>query len=434
MNKNKHMVLDDRYEIYHGLNKQMSFKAIGVLIGKDCTTVSKEVKNHLKFEKKGAQGRPFCDCIYRSTCVQYNDRCPSCRHTYRSLCSKCGLCTIHCGKYEQEICAKLLKAPYVCNGCSDRNSCTLEKRIYDPKFAHKEYVFTLRESRSGVNLTQAEMDYIDSLISPLLKNGQSLHHIMVNNPGKIPFCEKTAYHYVDIGLFDARNIDMPRKVRLRPRQNKSVALKVDKSCRIHRTYDDFQLFRSDHPSMPLVEIDSVEGIKGGAVLLTVHFVLSKLQLAFWREHNDSVSVTEAFRQMYSILGHDRYSKLFPLILGDNGTEFSDPKALEFIGGTNDQISHVFYCDPSSAYQKGACEVNHEMIRRVIPKGTDLGLYSQEQIKLMMDHINSYSRPELGDKSPYEMFEFYYGHEILDLLEINRIEPNEIILKPELLKK
>ena len=52
---------------------------------------------------------------------------------------------------------------------------------------------------------------------------------------------------------------------------------------------------------------------------------------------------------------------------------------------------------------------------------------------MMDHINSYGRPELGDKSPYEMFEFYYGKEILDLLSIHKIPANEIILKPELLK-
>ncbi len=434
MNKNKHMVLDDRYEIYHGLNKQMSFKAIAHIIGKDCTTVSKEIKNHLMYEKKGAQGRPFCDCIHRNSCFHYNDRCSACKYTYRSLCARCGICTIHCDKYEKETCNKLLKAPFVCNGCSNQRLCTLEKRIYDPKFAQKEYEQTLCESRSGVNLTESELHHIDSLISPLLKNGQSLHHIMANNADRIPFCEKTAYHYVDLGLFEARNIDMPRKVRFRPRKNKSIPLKVDKSCRINRSYEDFQAFRKEHPSFPLVEIDSVEGIKGGAVLLTVYFVLPKLQLAFLREQNDSASVTEIFHQIYNTLGHDKYQQLFPLILGDNGTEFSNPKALEYISGSDTKISNVFYCDPSSAFQKGACEVNHEMIRRIIPKGIDIGLYTSAQINLMMDHINSYGRPELGDKSPYEMFEFYYGHETLDLLGINQVKPNEIMLTPELLKK
>ena len=97
-------------------------------------------------------------------------------------------------------------------------------------------------------------------------------------------------------------------------------------------------------------------------------------------------------------------------------------------------TNVFYCDPQAPGQKGSCENNHEFIRRVIPKGTDLDNYTQEQISLMMNHINSYGRPELGDKSPYEMFEFYYGKEILDLLGISKVPANEIILKPSLLSK
>lgn len=95
---------------------------------------------------------------------------------------------------------------------------------------------------------------------------------------------------------------------------------------------------------------------------------------------------------------------------------------------------MFYCDPASPGQKGACENNHEFIRRIIPKGIDIGKYSQKQISLMMDHINSYSRPELGDRSPYEMFEFYYGREILDALGVHKIPANEIVLKSNLLKK
>ena len=51
-NKNKHLVLDDRYEIQHGLNESLSFKAIGTAIGKDCTTISKEVKAHIIFVPK----------------------------------------------------------------------------------------------------------------------------------------------------------------------------------------------------------------------------------------------------------------------------------------------------------------------------------------------------------------------------------------------
>ena len=201
---------------------------------------------------------------------------------------------------------------------------------------------------------------------------------------------------------------------------------------------EYELVRSESRSGfnlcedELKQLDSVEGIKGGSVLLTIHFVLPKLQLAFLRDANDSKSVTDIFDALYKLLGFENFTKILPICLADNGTEFSDHFGIE---ADSDGVirSRLFYCDPSSPGQKGACENNHEFIRRIIPKSTDLGQYTQSQIDIMMDHINSYERPELGDKSPYEMFEFYYGKEILDLLGVHKIVPNEIILKPELLK-
>jgi hypothetical protein len=109
---------------------------------------------------------------------------------------------------------------------------------------------------------------------------------------------------VDSGLLDARNLDMPRKVRLRPRKGKKKEVKVDKKCRAGRTYEDLKEYRSKNPDLPVTQIDSVEGIKGGAALLTIHFVLPKLQLAFKRKRNDSRSVTDIFNDLYRILGPD----------------------------------------------------------------------------------------------------------------------------------
>ena len=367
-NKNKHLILDERYVIEHSLNENMSFKAIGKQILKDCTTVSKEVKSHIVFEKKGTPYKPFNDCLNRRHCSHHGDVCISCeRHKSRNKCSVCGHCTTSCVDYSKEECPKLSKAPYVCNGCDMLNNCTLEKRFYKALVAQKEYELVRSESRSGFNLCEDELKQLDSVISPLLKNGQSIHHIIANNP-----------------------------------------------------------------SQPVAELDSVEGIKGGSVLLTIHFVLPKLQLAFLRDANDSKSVTDIFDALYKLLGFENFAKILPICLADNGTEFSDPFGIE---ADSDGVirSRLFYCDPSSTGQKGVCENNHEFIRRIIPKSTDLGQYTQSQIDIMMDHINSYGRPELGDKSPYEMFEFYYGKEILDLLGVHKIVPNEIILKPELLK-
>lgn len=433
MNKNKHLDLDKRCQIEKALNNRNSFKAIGKLIDKDCTTIAKEVKAHILFEKKGSLHRPFNDCANRKNCFRYGNVCKICeRQKNHKKCAACGHCTTSCMDYIKEICPRLLKSPYVCNGCDQRRSCTLEKRFYRALDAQKEYEFIRSESRSGFNLTEKELDHLDSVISPLLKSGHSIHHILTHNQDQISCCEKTIYIYADNGLLSARNIDMPRKVRFKPRKAKSVNLKVDKACRIGRTYVDYIAYRENYPSLPVTELDSVEGIKGGAVLLTIHFVLPKLQLAFLRPANDSKSVTDIFNKLYDTLGFDNFTRIFPICLADNGSEFSDPFGIE---ADSDGVirSHLFYCDPSSPGQKGHCENNHEFIRRIIPKSTDLGNYTQSQIDLMMDHINSYSRPELGDKSPYEMFEFYYGREILDLLGIHKIGPNDIILKPELLR-
>ena len=145
----------------------------------------------------------------------------------------------------------------------------------------------------------------------------------------------------------------------------------------------------------------------------------------------SITVTEIFDFLYETLGDADFRRLFPVCLADNGSEFSNPSAIE-TAPDGSMRTRVFYCNPSAPQQKGACENNHEMIRRILPKGTDIGKFSRERIALMMDHVNSYGRPDLEDRSPYEVFEFHYGKDVLDKLGIRKIPRSEIILRPSLL--
>jgi hypothetical protein len=144
-------------------------------------------------------------------------------------------------------------------------------------------------------------------------------------------------------------------------------------------------------------------------------------------------VVNVFRYLYSILGKDYFQRLFPVILTDNGSEFSNPLALE-TAEDGPKITSIFYCNPSSPYQKPTVENNHEFIRRILPKGSSFNHLTQADIQKMMNHINSYSREKLNDKSPYESFSFFYGQEILDLLGARPISPNEIVLRPSLLNR
>jgi IS30 family transposase len=249
--------------------------------------------------------------------------------------------------------------------------------------------------------------------------------------------EKTIYNYIDDCLLDVRNIDLPRKVRFRARRKKAE-FKVDKGCRLGRSYKEFETFMEKNPDTAVVQMDSVIGTIGGKCLLTIHFVESSLMLAFLRDANTSQSVLDVFEQLDTKLGGENFNLLFPVILTDNGSEFSNPKKIEYreyvIKDHGYRRTRVYYCDAGRPYQKGAIEVNHELIRRILPKGSSFDELTQDDINRMMNHINSYKRKKLNDRSPYETFSFHYGEELLRLLGCSPVAAENILLKPSLLKK
>ena len=426
----KHLTLSQRIIIEQSLNQSLSFKAIGRILEKDCTTISKEVVNHLEFRKSGGLGKAFNDCIHRFRCsISGSCNNPNCRNTF---CKFCGMCHKVCKEYKKETCTLPKKPPYVCNGCGKRKNCTLEKSIYTASHAQQEYELIRSESRRGVQISEEEALRINAIISPLVIQGQSLHAICINHKDELMWDERTIYNYIDAGILTARNIDLPRKVRYSIRKPKKDAFKVDKQCRIGRTYKDFCSYMEEHPDTPIIQMDSVEGRKGGKVLLTIHFTIPQLMLAFLRDTNTSQSVIDIMNKLYLELRPDLFMALFPLLLGDNGSEFSNPHALEFDSQEN-QRTMVFYCDPCAPYQKGAAENNHELIRRVIPKGTSLDDFSQQDICKLMNHINCYPRKNLGEKTPFEVFATLYGEDVLRKMDISFIPADEVTLRPSLLK-
>ena len=419
MSNNKHLSFDDRLTIENNLSLSKSFKYIAKLLDKDCTTISKEIRNHYKVMNTGSVGRRFNNCLYRRTCPNKGKNC----------------IISNCINFKEENCPLLNKPPYVCNGCKNKTNCTLTKHFYDAVFAFKEYKDVLIEKRQGLLINQSEIDYLNSILVPLIKiQGQSIHQAISNNKNKIMFSDKTIYKLIDLGLLEVRNIDLPRKVRFRQRRKKTTIYKVDKNCLTGRTYEDFLEYMKNHPDTPIVQMDTVEGVKGGKVLLTIHFVNCSFMLAFIREHNDAQSVIDIFNYLQEILGIDKFKELFILVLTDNGSEFSNPKEIEFDSNTGEKRTQIFYCHPSSLYEKGSCEVNHELLRRILPKGTSFDELTQEDINLMMSHINSYKRKKLNNESPYSIFSKLYGNDTINKLGIQEIEPNDVNLSKHLLKK
>ncbi|MDO5649965.1 MAG: IS30 family transposase, partial [Gallicola sp.] len=105
----------------------------------------------------------------------------------------------------------------------------------------------------------------------------------------------------------------------------------------------------------------------------------------------------------------------------------DPGAIEALG----QVK-VFYCDPCRSDQKGAVERANREMRRILPKGYSLQNLEQEDVIRLSSHLNSYSCPCLGNKSPYEIYSMSFTEQPLRALEIEKIPPKEIILNPKLM--
>jgi len=430
MAKNKHLTDAERLQIEQWLRDRVSIKQIALKLSKSTSTVSREIRSHSTTSDKYAPYRIHNSCVKRNDC-QKRYLCgnkPNCT----KLCSTCKLCNELCEDYQEQVCYKIYEPPYVCNGCLEEYQCVLQKKYYLHRKAHEAYREMLVESRVGANITEDELLALDKIVSPLVMRGQSVHHIVTHNADQFEVSEKSIYRYVAGGLLKARNIDMPRACRIKPRKSKPVEHKVDSSCRIGRTYAEFLTFM-ETSGVPVVEIDSVIGRVGGKVLLTMMFKSSDLMLAFTRDRNTSQSVIDVFNHLDETLGRETFTRLLGVCLADNGSEFSNPKALEYDAQGN-RRTRLYYCDPYSSFQKPNVELNHEFIRRILPKGRSFDELAQSDISLMMSHINSYSREKLNDKSPFDMFGFIYGYDVLEKLEINRIPANEILLKPSLLKK
>lgn len=333
----KHLTLEDRNYIEQALNQNMSFKEIGKFLSKDPTTISKEVKKHKTRKEPNRFNGCGNICKHRFSCRKKY----VCGKSCNMLCFKCSRCNTYCSEFEEDICNSLKQAPYVCNGCSNKSPCRLVKYYYRALPSHHQYQNTLSISRQGINLSDDELCELDEIVSPLIKQGQTISHIYQTQNLK---CSKSSlYNYIDQNYLSARNIDLPRKVRYSKRKGKRTVPK-DTTIRQGRTYEDFEKYLLENPDTSIVEMDTVEGKKGGKVLLTMLFRNSKLMLAFLLENKTSNSVLKVFNWLESILGNSLFEKTFPIILTDNGSEFSNPLSLEF-NGEGIGRTKIFFCNP-----------------------------------------------------------------------------------------
>jgi transposase, IS30 family len=395
--KFKHLTLDDRIEIQVCLDRGVSFKAIAARVKKDQTTISKEVKRHIKvnpgsIKKFDKHGNPITN-----------------------------------------ICPLLLKAPFVCNPCRKRpNQCGFQKQLYNAKAAQKDYETLLVEAREGIPLNKQEFYEIDALISDGVRKGQHLYHILATND--LGVSKSTVYRHLNRGYLSASRIDFPRVVKFKPRRTHHDQY-VPKALRVGRTFDDFLAFVEENNLTHWIEMDTVIGRVGGKVIITFDFTLCNFMFGLLLNDKSSFEVAEKITALKASLTGSGFAfgNIIALLLTDNGGEFSNVLAIEN-NAKGERESCLFFCDPYKSYQKPRVEKNHTLFRDIVPKGSSFDHFTQDTVNLIFSHVNSVKRKSLGGKTPYEVFAFTYGAQIATLLGITPVLAGEVNQSPSLLKK
>jgi len=385
MTKHKHLTLSDRNDIQLGLERGETFKAIGQLILKDPTTVSKEVKRNKQIRDSTSNNLP---------------------------------------------CPLLDKAPFVCNGCPKRRqNCGYKKIFYLAKQAQKQYEQTLVEAREGTPLNSKTFWEMDKVISDGVKKGQHIYHILKTH--NLDVSSSTVYRHIRKGYLSIAPIDLARAVKFKERR-KSKLPSIPKEAKKGRSYEDFLNYLALNQLDSWLEMDTVMGRMGGKVLLTFNLSFCNFIFARLLDNKTALEVTKHLYDIKNTLhqADKDFFQLFPVILTDNGGEFARVDDIEMdVRGE----SKLFFCDPNRSDQKGRIEKNHTLIRDILPKGTSFDNLTQEDINLVCSHVNSVKRAALNGKSAYELFAFTYGEEIPKLLGISKIPAEDVCQSSTLLQ-
>ena len=421
-NAYSHLTLEERRIILKGITNGSTKTAIAQTIGKDKSTVGKEIKAHRVLVKK---------CPLPLECSAYRK------------CSFDRQCTPDCPDYTPFRCSRRDRSPGACNGCANRSRCRFDKYEYNPEKAQAVYRENLQDSRAGVNLTSAEAKAMADIIGPLLRQGLSPYQILQAHP-ELNVCEKTIYNYIESDVFHEvagiTVMDLRRKVSRRPMKSKAVSYKKRQDRRYlqGRTYRDYCAYLAECPDAFVTQMDTVYNDEsGGPFIQTFKFVKSGLLFALLHQEKTASAMLSGVCRLEEVLTPALFRRYVHVLLTDRGSEFTAAQAME-TASDGSRRTRVFFCDPMQSGQKGTLENKHVELRYILPKQTDLrglGLAGQDDLNLVLSHVDSAPVESLGGKSPLDLTAFLYPdlYERLLAFGIRRIDSDNVILKPYLLK-
>ena len=439
--KKTHMDFHDRSVIDDGIRDGLSAREIARRIKVAPSTITREVKANRSVRHLQGKGVVKARrCTHYEGCQESASACGGCTSQW-TTCKKCRTrnCIDTCPQYELRTCPKTQSWPYVCpRECARRTTCGYPKFAYGASQADLSYRTRLVTSREGIDISDEELVRMFALIEPLVLQGQSFDAIWAEHGDELPVCVRTFYNYQEQGITSVAAINMPQKVRRKPRKKngdkkngKDARTRIDRTGRL---YEDFgQLPGEDR--LRVVQGDSIVGyIHNTQRILSLQWRRLSFQLYLLVEDRSPESVVDRLDLIERTLGSpEAFEALMGILLVDRGGEFDDWAGMErscLVEGA--RRCRVFYCDAGNSNQKSEAERNHGLLRRILPKErSDFDALSKSDVAWACSQVNSYPRPILNGARPYDLALPVLGGEFLDALSVLCIPPDEVVLSTKL---
>lgn len=219
-------------------------------------------------------------------------------------------------------------------------------------------------------------------------------------PGMI--CTKTLYNYVDRGIFsgisNASLWEKRKRKKKKHRKIQRVSLKNKGSRSIEeRPQEINQRLEYGH-----WEGDCIKGPrKKKAGLFTLTERMTREQIILKIRALAQEPILEAVNKLENKY-RECFKEKFKSITLDNGREFLDWEGIENSKLNGEKRTLVYFAHPYSSWERGSNENQNRMIRRFIPKGTDISKVSNKEVKKIENWMNNYPRKILGYKTANEL--------------------------------
>ena len=212
-------------------------------------------------------------------------------------------------------------------------------------------------------------------------------------------CTKTLYNYIDAGIFSGISNETLWEKRKRKKGKYKKVRRVSLTNRKGKSIEQRPKRVNERIEYGHWEGDCVKGPQGRTTsLFTLTERKSLEQMIIKIERSTQEEIKSAMDNLEKELGA-QFKLKFKSITFDNGVEFLNWKSLELSSqNSRKKRTTIYFAHAYSAWERGSNEVQNKMIRRFIPKGTDIHNVSEKQIIQIQNWMNNYPRKRLGYKT------------------------------------